>query len=117
MDSKIEQFLLKLPDNKRESVLKVRDIFLSNAHVTEAVKWNQLTFCCGATNIAFIYTYPQVAYINLGFMQATSLADPTHLFEGSGKGMRHIKIRTAQDIPAAQIKKWVNEAVMMAQMA
>jgi hypothetical protein len=114
MEPKIQRFLTALPDYKHELAMKVRDVILAaSTAVTEDIKWRQLTFISGKTNLAFIYTYAGVDYINLGFMQATSLNDSKKLFEGTGKGMRHIKIRTNKDIPAAQIKKWVKEAVML----
>jgi hypothetical protein len=112
MDVRIEQFLMKLPDNKRNIALTVRDIILeASTKMTEAIKWNQLTFVSDKKNIAFIYTYPKVDYMNLGFLAATSLNDPKKLFEGTGKGMRHIKIYSTKDIPAKQIQKWVKEAI------
>lgn len=114
MAPEIEQFLLLLPVYKREIALQVRDIFLSNPAITEAIKWRNFTLSCGKTNVAFIYTFPQVDYINLGFMQATSLQDTKNLFEGTGKGMRHIKLKSVKDIPPTQLKKWVNEAVLLA---
>jgi hypothetical protein len=114
MEPQIQRFLATLPDHKRELAMQVRDLMLAaNTAITEAIKWRQLTFISGKTNIAFVYTYAGVDYINLGFMQATALSDPKKLFEGTGKGMRHIKIRTAKDIPAAQIKKWVKEALAL----
>ncbi|HEX8516051.1 MAG TPA: DUF1801 domain-containing protein [Bacteroidia bacterium] len=114
MDPKVQQFLAALPEDKRKLIMLVRDIVLSsNKEVTEAIKWKQLTFVSGKTNLAFVYSYSGLDYVNLGFMQATSLSDPKQLFEGTGKGMRHIKIRTEKDIPAAQIKKWVKEAVSL----
>jgi hypothetical protein len=114
MEPKIQQFLAALPDQKREIAMRVRDIMLTaDPSVKEAIKWRQLTFISGKTDIAFIYTYAGVDYMNLGFMKATSLEDPKKLFEGTGKGMRHIKIRTLKDIPATQIKKWVKEAVAL----
>lgn len=112
MEPKIQQFLVALPEQKRNLAVQVRDIILtSSPAISEVIKWRQLTFISGKKDIAFIYTYSSVDYINLGFMQATSLTDPKKLFEGTGKGMRHIKIRTAKDIPALQIKKWVKEVV------
>jgi hypothetical protein len=114
MDPKIQQFFLALPQQKRDVAMQVRDIILaSSPKVTEAIKWRQLTFISGKTNLAFIYTYSGVDYMNLGFMQATSLSDPKKLFEGTGKGMRHIKIRTEKEIPATQIKKWIKEAISL----
>ncbi|MCW3102728.1 MAG: hypothetical protein JWO09_1168 [Bacteroidetes bacterium] len=114
MEPAIQRFLAALPDHKRELAMQVRDLMLAaSPAITEGIKWRQLTFISGKTNIAFVYTYAGVDYINLGFMQATALSDPKKLFEGTGKGMRHIKIRTAKDIPAAQVRKWVKEALAL----
>jgi hypothetical protein len=114
MEPKIQKFIAALPESKREVTLQVRDLMLAaDPSIKEDIKWRQLTFIHSKTNIAFIYTYAGVDYMNLGFMQATSLTDPKNLFEGTGKGMRHIKIRTPKDIPAAQIKKWVKEAIRL----
>jgi hypothetical protein len=52
--------------------------------------------------------------MNLGFHQATALADPKKMFEGTGKGMRHIKLYPGKKIPTAQIKAWIKEAVLLA---
>lgn len=112
MDVKIEKFFLGLPDKKRMLALQVRDIFLrTDKKITEAIKWNTLTFSYKG-NVAFIYTYKKTDYINVGFMQAARLADPGKLFEGTGKGMRHIKIYSEKDIPKSQLKKWIKEAMV-----
>jgi hypothetical protein len=114
MEPKIQQFLLKLPAGKRAIASEVRDIVLaSHKGIGEAIKWGQLTFVYGKTNIAFIYTMSSKEYMNLGFMKAVQLSDPKKLFEGTGKGMRHIKISAVKDIPATQIKKWVKEAIAL----
>jgi hypothetical protein len=42
-----------------------------------------------------LYISAQKGYANLGFFYGTHLADPNHLLEGSGKRMRHVKIRIA----------------------
>ena len=111
MDTRIQQFFMALPDHKKEIAMIVRDTVLAvSPEVKESIKWNQLTFG-GKKDFAFIYTRPQAAYMNLGFFFATSLNDPKKLFEGTGKGMRHIKIYTPKDIPASQIKKWVEESL------
>jgi hypothetical protein len=111
MDPKIEKFLASLPPEKRVIALQVRDIFLSaDKKITESIRWRQLTFSY-KSDIAFIYTFPKVDYMNLGFMKAVQLSDPKKLFEGTGKGMRHIKLRTEKDISARQIKAWAKEAM------
>jgi hypothetical protein len=68
-----------------------------------------------------LYIAPQNGYANLGFFFGVGVADPTGLLEGSGKRMRHIKIRTplaAQNpalIPMAQ-EAWSNGIKVYAQL-
>ncbi len=48
--------------------------------------------------------------VNLYFHQGAKLPDPDGLLEGTGKGMRHVKIRNAGHIRAGAIKKLVRGA-------
>jgi hypothetical protein len=41
-----------------------------------------------------LYVVPQNGYANLGFFFGTGVSDPLGLLEGSGKRMRHIKIKS-----------------------
>ena len=112
MEQKAQQLLNSFPEEKRILAEKVREILLqSSKKLSETIKWRQLTYVSGKANIAFIYTYKTTAYINLAFFNATSLDDPRNLFEGTGKGMRHLKIASEKDIRAVQIKKWVIQAL------
>jgi len=112
MDAKIENFFMQLSPVKRQSAMIIRDIVLgTNKKITEGIKWGNLTFIYKG-NIAFVYTFKQVDYINLGFMNAVKLNDPKKLFTGTGKGMRHIKIYSDKDIPKVQLKKWIKEAMV-----
>src|ERR1043165_2442236 len=94
----IQQSLLKLPEEKREPALFLRDLVLSvDKNITDLIKWQNLTFNYKKTSFAFIYTFPTVEYINIGFFIAVKLNDPKKVFEGTGKTMRHIKVRTPKD--------------------
>lgn len=42
---------------------------------------------------AYAYLMPQKTYVNLGFYQGALLPDPAGLLEGTGKALRHVKIR------------------------
>jgi hypothetical protein len=114
MEPKVQQFLLKLNDEKRELAMLTRDAILAaSPKISETIKWNQLTFIYGKANLAFIYTYAKSKGINLGFFKAVELSDPKKLLEGTGKSMRHIKIQSVKKIPNAQIKKWMKEAIAL----
>jgi hypothetical protein len=41
------------------------------------------------------------------------LPDPKRLLEGTGKGMRHLKIPSEKDINKKQIISWINEAIRL----
>jgi len=111
MKPNVERFFLGLPDLKRQLAMELREIILNKQNdIEEDIKWGQLTFSKDNKNIAFIYTYQGTNYINLGFFKAVRLPDPDRLFEGTGKLMRHIKIYTEKDIPAIQVKKWLQQA-------
>ncbi|MCX6290715.1 MAG: DUF1801 domain-containing protein [Bacteroidetes bacterium] len=113
MDTKIEKFLSGMTGEKRELAVIVREIFLStDKKITETIKWGNLTFVYKG-NLAFVYTYKKVDYINVGFLRALELSDPGKLFQGTGKGMRHIKIFSEKDIPKTQLKKWIKEAIKL----
>jgi hypothetical protein len=114
MEPKVQQFLLKLNDHKRELAFLLRDAMLAaGPGITETIKWNQLTFTHDKTNIAFIYSMGKFPGVYLGFFEAVSLSDPKNLFEGTGKRMRHIKVDSSKDIPKTQIKKWVKETIAL----
>jgi hypothetical protein len=49
-------------------------------------------------------------HVNLGFHQGASLSDPEGLLEGEGKQMRHIKIRSLNDLMNPAIRAYIQEA-------
>ncbi len=57
---------------------------------------NAATYGVGPRKMTDGYAYimPMRGYVNLGFYQGAVLADPERLLEGTGKGLRHVKIRS-----------------------
>jgi hypothetical protein len=49
-------------------------------------------------------------HVTFGFHYGTSLDDPERLLEGTGKNLRHVKLRTVQDLK----KKGLQELVLAA---
>ncbi|MGH9929391.1 MAG: DUF1801 domain-containing protein [Pyrinomonadaceae bacterium] len=52
--------------------------------------------------------------VNLGFNHGATLADPRGILQGTGKQIRHIKIRTASDLARPEIRSYVRRARKMA---
>lgn len=54
------------------------------------------TACVG--DAAFGYVNAFTAHVNVGFFLGAHLADPAGLLEGTGKNMRHVKLRPGTEI-------------------
>lgn len=52
-------------------------------------------------------------HVTFGFLRGTSLPDPAKLLEGTGKSLRHVKLRTVDDLRRPQLKKLVQAAARL----
>ena len=52
--------------------------------------------------------------VNLGFNQGATLADPKGMLEGTGKQIRHIKIRSKADLARPELRSYVRRARQVA---
>ena len=52
----------------------------------------------------YCYIAPFKSYMNLGFLRGTELPDPHGLLEGTGKLLRHVKIRRLEDLERPGIR-------------
>jgi len=59
----------------------------------------------------YAYIGIQGSYVNLGFYHGTSLDDPAGLLEGTGKSLRHVKIRHAGEVKNAALAALLREAI------
>ena len=66
------------------------------------------TACVG--DAAFAYANAFKAHVNVGFFRGAELADPDGLLEGTGKFMRHVKLRPGQRINETALKKLIHAA-------
>jgi len=66
------------------------------------------TACVG--DAAFGYVNAFTAHVNVGFFRGAELADPARLLEGTGKYMRHVKLRPERGVDAKALTKLINTA-------
>jgi hypothetical protein len=52
-------------------------------------------------------------HVSLFFVKGAKLKDPKKLLSGSGKTMRALKVTSSQEIPAAAVKSFVKQAVLL----
>lgn len=61
-------------------------------------------------DVAFAYVNAFRAHVNVGFFHGAELADPHGLLEGSGKFMRHVKLRPGAGVDAAALAALIASA-------
>jgi hypothetical protein len=66
------------------------------------------TACVG--DAAFGYVNAFRAHVNVGFFRGAEIADPERLLEGTGKFMRHVKLRPESDVDATALMKLIETA-------
>ena len=52
-------------------------------------------------------------HVTFGFLRGTSLPDPGKLLEGTGKNLRHVKLRTLEDLREPALKKLILAAARL----
>jgi hypothetical protein len=91
----------------RASIRQVRAIVKkSMPQAKEYVKWGIPHYYVGKVKVACIMIYRD--HINLGFFRGAELN--SKLLEGTGKGLRHIKIRTRDDIKETEYSRLLKQA-------
>ena len=66
------------------------------------------TACVG--DAAFAYVNAFKAHVNVGFFRGAEIADPLRLLEGTGKFMRHVKLRPGCNVNATTLRKLIDTA-------
>ncbi len=59
---------------------------------------------------AFAYVNAFTAHVNIGFFRGAELADPAGLLEGTGRYMRHVKLRPDSYVDTDVLTKLVDTA-------
>jgi hypothetical protein len=76
--------------------------------VREILHDDQPTACVG--DAAFAYVDAFTAHVNVGFFGGAGLPDPDLLLQGTGKFMRHVKLRPGDDVDAMALTKLITTA-------
>jgi hypothetical protein len=76
--------------------------------VREFLHDRQPTACVG--NAAFGYVTVFTAYVNVGFFRGAEIADPEGLLEGTGKLLRHVKLRPGHEVDTSALTTLIETA-------
>ncbi len=77
--------------------------------------WKTIVYSfSGGMKDAMCAVNPQKKYVNLNFGRGVDLKDPKELLEGTGKSIRHVKIRKPEDVQSPELEKLIREALKLA---
>ena len=114
--AKVEAFVRQQCPVHQKSINRLRAIVKGNfPELEERIRWMQVGYLVSKKDVCGIY--PSSDHVNLSFWQGSALSDPKGMLEGTGKGMRHIKIFKVEDVGEETIKAYVREAVASVQMS
>ena len=66
------------------------------------------TVCVGDAPFAYVNAF--TSHVNVGFFHGVALIDPSRLLEGTGKRMRHVKLRPGVEIDTAALAGLIDAA-------
>jgi hypothetical protein len=66
------------------------------------------TACLGDAGFAYVNAFK--AHVNVGFFRGAELSDPNGLLEGTGKFMRHVKLRPDREVDAKALATLISAA-------
>jgi hypothetical protein len=105
MNPAVTDYIEQAPAEQRLIMEALRKLIHGTVKdVREEYKWSRPIF---ATTKDFAYFKTAKSHVTFGFSQASKLDDPDGRLEGTGKDMRHIKLRTMADVDTALMKKWL----------
>lgn len=89
-----------------------------DASETVWLKQKIASFGVGPKKMSEHYAYLgiQGSYVNLGFYHGAVLKDPEKLLEGTGKRLRHVKIRTLDEAARAAVLALIRESIQDREM-
>jgi hypothetical protein len=93
-----------------------RDLIYTVLPETVEVVWQKqktVGYGTGAKKMTeqFSWLAPASKHITFGFYYGAELPDPEQLLEGSGKLLRHVKIRSEQDLAKAALRELLEHAI------
>jgi len=107
----VESYFAQQPPDKRALLIKIRGLVEKGApDAVPVIKWGVPIYAQNGRNICALATFKDHVGLNF-FAPPGALADPMKRLEGEGKTSRMLKVRTAADIDAPSITRWLRAAV------
>lgn len=109
----VDQYIAKLPENIQEITETLREIILNTATaLKEEYKWSMPNYSYYGL---VCYLQASKNHVNLGFQKGNQLEeiDRHQLLQGTGKAMRHIRVKKMEDVKREEFTRLIQGAMEM----
>ena len=108
-DAAVDAWFLEQPDELGAIARRWFEVIRGcGSDVRELIHDDQPTACVG--DAAFAYVDAFTAHVNVGFFRGSQLPDPAGLLEGTGKFMRHVKLRPGRAVDEDALRRLIETA-------
>ena len=109
----VDEYVDLLGDPQKEVAALLRRIVRTHyPQLREDVKWHVPVYSLGTAPIVSIEGFK--AHINLKFFKGAGLRDSAGILKGTGKGVRHVKFRSPEDVTETKIRPLIDQALRRA---
>ena len=116
-ESKFDRYFADLDEAERVVALRIRDAVREavggNPQVSETTKWNYPAWVHEGKNGNMCSIMGAKGYVRLQFFRGMELPEAESRLEGTGKGMRHLKVWCEGEFPSEEIRGLVLDAVAL----
>ena len=114
-----EEFIALYSKEVQELAWKARDLIFSVAPDISETVYPQMKVIRYGTDgnkmSGLVFgLMPTKNGVSLGFMHGTSLPDPENLLEGSGKNLRHVKLKSPEDVARPTLRNLLEAELKVA---
>ncbi len=107
----VDEYIVAFDDWRTEAMIRLRELVKEAApHSAATIKWAQPVW---EWNGPMIWMKAAKDHVSIGFWRGAEMEDPGKALEGEGDRMRHIKVRTVDEIPADVLRDFVRQAVKL----
>ena len=109
MNQQVTKYISEAPEEQRKLMEAIRVIIQKEVpNVVENFKWSRPVF---STDSDFAYFKTSKSHLTFGVFKFEKIKDNRNILEGTGKDMRHIKLKKLDDLKPEIIKGWIQQII------
>ena len=109
MNLEVTAYIERSPEDQGAILSKLRTLIFSiSSEVSEQYKWSRPVY---AIDKDFCYLQATKKHVTLGFFDFQKIETNAHLIEGTGKSMRHVKLKNSTQIETLKLKEMLLEVL------